>query len=73
MRTTVLLEKVLFAKSGEAFTEVSLPHTWNAFDGQAVGTDDDHIEFPEGFYSVKDTVKEIAAIRDGKLNQVPKE
>ena len=39
----------------------------NWFDGQAVGTDDDHMEFPEGFYSVKDTVKDIAAIRDGKL------
>ena len=39
----------------------------NWFDGLAVGTDDDHMEFPEGFYSVKDTVKDIAAIRDGKL------
>ena len=39
----------------------------NWFDGQAVGTDDDHMEFPEGFYSVKDTVKDIAAIRGGKL------
>lgn len=39
----------------------------NWFDGIAVGTDDDHMEFPEGFYSVKDTVKDIAAIRGGKL------
>ena len=39
----------------------------NWFDGLAVGTDDEHMEFPEGYYSVKDTVKDIAAIRDGKL------
>ncbi len=39
----------------------------NWFDGIAVGTSDDDMEFPEGFYSVKDTVKEVCAIRGGKL------
>ncbi len=39
----------------------------NWFDGIAVGTSDEDMEFPEGFYSVKDTVKDIAAIRGGKL------
>ena len=39
----------------------------NWFDGLAVGTDDDHMEFPEGFYSVKDTVADIYAIRNGRL------
>ncbi len=39
----------------------------NWFDGIAVGTSDDDMEFPEGFYSVKDTVKDVCAIRGGKL------
>ena len=39
----------------------------NWFDGLAVGTDDDHMEFPEGYYSVKDTVAEVYAIRKGRL------
>ena len=39
----------------------------NWFDGLAVGTDDDHMEFPEGFYSVKDTVADVYAIRNGRL------
>ncbi len=39
----------------------------NWFDGIAVGTSDDDMEFPEGFYSVKDTVKDICAIRNSKL------
>lgn len=32
-----------------------------------MGTDDDHMEFPEGFYSVKDTVAEVYKLRNGKL------
>ncbi len=39
----------------------------NWFDGIAVGTSDDDMEFPDGFYSVKDTVKDVCAIRGGKL------
>jgi beta-galactosidase len=39
----------------------------NWFDGLGVGTDDDHMEFPEGFYSVKDTVADVYAIRNGRL------
>lgn len=39
----------------------------NWFDGLGVGTDDDHMEFPEGFYSVKDTVADVYKLRDGKL------
>ena len=39
----------------------------NWFDGLAVGTDDDHMEFPEGVYSVKDTVADVFKIRNGKL------
>ncbi len=39
----------------------------NWFDGIGVGTSDDDMEFPEGFYSVKDTVKDVCAIRGGKL------
>ncbi len=39
----------------------------NWFDGLAVGTSDDDMEFPEGFYSVKNTVKDVCAIRGGKL------
>ncbi len=39
MRTSILLEKGIFAKEGETFAEVKLPHTWNAFDGQDGGSD----------------------------------
>ena len=39
----------------------------NWFDGEAVGTDDDHMEFPEGYYSVKDTVADVMEIENGKL------
>ena len=39
MGTKTLLTKALFAKQGEAFAEVALPHTWNAFDGQDGGND----------------------------------
>ena len=39
MRTKTLLTEALFAKHGEAFAPVSLPHTWNAFDGQDGGND----------------------------------
>jgi len=39
MRTTTLIQNALFAKSGEAFTEVKLPHTWNALAGQDGGSD----------------------------------
>ncbi len=39
MRTKTLLTSALFAKDGEAFAPVALPHTWNAFDGQDGGND----------------------------------
>ena len=39
MRTKTLLTQALFAKAGEAFAPVALPHTWNAFDGQDGGGD----------------------------------
>ena len=34
MRKYQLITSALFAKTGEDFQEVSLPHTWNAEDGQ---------------------------------------
>jgi len=39
MRITTLLTKALFAKQGQAFEAVALPHTWNALDGQDGGAD----------------------------------
>ena len=39
MRTVTLLTNALFAKQGEAFAPVALPHTWNALDGQDGGND----------------------------------
>ena len=39
MRNVTLLTKALFAKKGENFVEVALPHTWNALDGQDGGND----------------------------------
>ena len=39
MRTTTLITNELFAKSGEDFPSVALPHTWNALDGQDGGSD----------------------------------
>ncbi len=39
MRTKTLLTQALFAKQGEVAASVSLPHTWNAFDGQDGGND----------------------------------
>ena len=39
MRTKTLLTTALFAKEGEAFAPVTLPHTWNALDGQDGGGD----------------------------------
>ena len=39
MRTKTLLTTALFAKEGEAFAPVALPHTWNALDGQDGGGD----------------------------------
>jgi len=39
MRNITLLTNALFAKQGEAFTCVALPHTWNALDGQDGGAD----------------------------------
>ena len=39
MRTKTLLTSALFAKHGEAFAPVALPHTWNALDGQDGGAD----------------------------------
>ncbi|MGN0645005.1 glycoside hydrolase family 2 protein [Gemmiger sp.] len=34
MRNSVRLTEALFAKDGDAFTRVALPHTWNNIDGQ---------------------------------------
>ena len=39
MRTKLTLTSALFAKEGEAFAQVALPHTWNALDGQDGGAD----------------------------------
>jgi len=39
MRIKTLLTAALFAKEGEAFAPVALPHTWNALDGQDGGAD----------------------------------
>jgi len=39
MRNVTLLTQALFAKQGEAFAPVALPHTWNALDGQDGGAD----------------------------------
>lgn len=39
MRAITQLTKALFAKAGEAFVMVSLPHTWNNLDGQDGGDD----------------------------------
>lgn len=39
MRNKILLTQALFAKEGDAFAQVALPHTWNAFDGQDGGND----------------------------------
>ena len=39
MRIKTLLTAAQFAKHGEAFAHVDLPHTWNALDGQDGGAD----------------------------------
>ena len=39
MRIKTLLTEALFAKDGEQLAKVSLPHTWNALDGQDGGAD----------------------------------
>ncbi len=39
MRREIVLEQARFAKNGEAFVPVILPHTWNAQDGQDGGDD----------------------------------
>ena len=39
MRIKTLLTSALFAKEGETFAPVALPHTWNALDGQDGGAD----------------------------------
>ena len=39
MRIKTLLTSALFAKQGELFAPVALPHTWNALDGQDGGAD----------------------------------
>lgn len=39
MRTITILQDARFAKQGEAFAAVTLPHTWNAQDGQDGGAD----------------------------------
>ncbi len=39
MRTTNLITSARFAKQGEEYTVVALPHTWNNLDGQDGGAD----------------------------------
>ena len=39
MRKEILIGQAQFAKQGEAFAPVALPHTWNAQDGQDGGAD----------------------------------
>ena len=39
MRKTTLLTQARFAKQGETLAPISLPHTWNALDGQDGGND----------------------------------
>lgn len=39
MRTNIILKQAKFAKTGDDFSVVKLPHTWNAFDGQDGGND----------------------------------
>ena len=39
MREYRVIDNALFAKAGGAFAAVTLPHTWNAFDGQDGGGD----------------------------------
>ena len=39
MRQYTLLTEALFAKAGENFAKISLPHTWNDLDGQDGGSD----------------------------------
>ena len=39
MRTEMILTQAQFAKLGEEFTPVTLPHTWNNLDGQDGGND----------------------------------
>lgn len=39
MREVKQLTNAQFAKAGESFENVTLPHTWNAYDGQDGGSD----------------------------------
>ena len=39
MREYQVIRQAMFAKAGESFQPVALPHTWNAFDGQDGGSD----------------------------------
>ena len=39
MRNYRILKNAMFAKAGECFAPVTLPHTWNAQDGQDGGND----------------------------------
>ena len=39
IRCYQLLKEAVFAKEGERYTPVTLPHTWNAMDGQDGGGD----------------------------------
>ena len=39
MRVCTKLKSALFAKEGQPYAPVALPHTWNAFDGQDGGGD----------------------------------
>lgn len=44
MRSYVWLRQAAFAKEGQAFETVALPHTWNAMDGQDGGNDYDRCQ-----------------------------
>jgi len=39
VRKMIKLTQAMFARAGEEFAPVALPHTWNAFDGQDGGSD----------------------------------
>ena len=39
MRNVILMKEARFAKQGENFVAVTLPHTWNNLDGQDGGND----------------------------------
>ena len=64
MRTKNLLTQALFAKQGEAFASVALPHTWNALDGQDGGND---YWRGVGVYEI-----EVPNPTEGKIYRIPR-